>query len=113
LILLETIAWEDMENSIHDVELALRLALEATEDDFRRWEEETGDRLEDGRFDEFSLPAKVVADLSPARIGWRTWHALSGRSPSATASALTALKQATRRSRNHQERFCEASTASP
>jgi hypothetical protein len=63
LTLLETMAWEDMDVSIHEVEAALRLALEATEDDFRRWGADTVDRLEQGRYDEFSLPTEVVAGL--------------------------------------------------
>jgi hypothetical protein len=36
LTLLESKAWADMDNAICDLEAALRLALEATEDDFRR-----------------------------------------------------------------------------
>jgi len=62
--LIESMAWEDMDGSIRDLEAALRLALEATEDDLRRWEEDIGPALEEPDFDEFSLRAQTIAELS-------------------------------------------------
>jgi hypothetical protein len=38
LALLEHMTWGDMDGYIRDLEAALRLALEATTEDFRRWD---------------------------------------------------------------------------
>jgi hypothetical protein len=64
LDLVEKMAWVDMDNYIRDLENALRLALEATADDFWRWEDDLGPKLEAEGFDEFSLPVTVIEELS-------------------------------------------------
>ena len=58
--LLEDLAWGDIPWSIDTIDRAMQLALEATSDDFARWENE--DIL--GCIDEFSLTKQQVRDLS-------------------------------------------------
>jgi hypothetical protein len=60
LALLEQMTWGDIDGDIRGMEEALRLALEATSDDFHRWEEELGPPLEARGCDEFSLPDAVL-----------------------------------------------------
>jgi hypothetical protein len=43
--LIESIAWGDLDGSIIDMEAALRLAMDATRDDFQRWEQDAEHRL--------------------------------------------------------------------
>jgi len=62
--LVESLPWGDVDNAIRDVEEALTRALDATRDDFRRWEEEPEG---DDPGDEFSLDTEEVASLSPER----------------------------------------------
>jgi hypothetical protein len=63
--LIESMAWADLDGSIIDMETALRRAIEATRDDFQRWEQ---DAEAFGFADEFSLTSETVAELSPE---WR------------------------------------------
>lgn len=61
----ETTPWGDIVNGVKDVELALRLALEATREEFLLWERE----LADARFvDEFSV---APHDVSAMPFVWR------------------------------------------
>lgn len=64
LALLEQMAWGDMDGDIRDLETALRLALEATADDFQRWEDSLGPDLEAKGCDEFSVPVDTIEELS-------------------------------------------------
>ena len=67
LALIERMAWGSMDDDIRDLETALRLALEATADDFRRWEDEVVPALEsEGYSDELNLPARRIADFTLA-----------------------------------------------
>jgi hypothetical protein len=59
LELIESLAWGDLDHSIRDQELALRLALEATRDSFDDWLIAGGDSV-----DEFSIPTRVLNTLS-------------------------------------------------
>jgi hypothetical protein len=56
LALIERMAWRDMDNAIRDYEISLRRALEATGEDFVRWESDLDPRFEEAGFDEFNLP---------------------------------------------------------
>jgi hypothetical protein len=40
LALIESMAWGDLDGSITDMEAALRFAMEATREDFQRWEQD-------------------------------------------------------------------------
>jgi hypothetical protein len=64
LALLERMAWGDMEGYLRTLESALRLALDATAEDFFRWEDQIGPELEAQGFDEFSLPSGTVDAMS-------------------------------------------------
>jgi hypothetical protein len=57
--------WHDMDAAIRGLETCLRLALEATGDDFARWETELGPAFEADGYDEFSLQADTVEEMSP------------------------------------------------
>jgi hypothetical protein len=62
--LLESMAWGDMDTAIRDLEIALRLAMEATRDDFLRWEHDLGPAFEAEGYEEFSVPpAAQVAEM--------------------------------------------------
>jgi hypothetical protein len=61
LALLEEMAWGDY---LRNMEGALRLALEATTDDFYGWEEELGPAMEADGYDEFSVPPARLEELS-------------------------------------------------
>jgi hypothetical protein len=63
LVVIESLAWGDMDNAIRDLELCLRRALEATGEDFVRWENDLGPRFEDAGFDEFTLPDSLIEQL--------------------------------------------------
>jgi hypothetical protein len=65
LALLEIPAWGDMDNVIRGLEICLRLALEATFEDFLRWENDLGPAFEDDGNDEFTLPREVIRDMPP------------------------------------------------
>jgi hypothetical protein len=60
--LIEACAWGDTDRDICSMESALRLALEATVEDFWRWENEA---LELRLGDEFSLSKEEVEGLTP------------------------------------------------
>jgi hypothetical protein len=60
LALIEQMTWGDMDGYIRDLEAALRLALEATTEDFRRWEDHIGPELERDGYNEFCLPPDTV-----------------------------------------------------
>jgi hypothetical protein len=64
IALLEDVPWGDLDRSIRDMEQALRLALEATTGEFQRWEEDVGPALEAEGYDEFSVPAAMVNELT-------------------------------------------------
>ena len=59
---LKAVAWGDVESTTDALERALELALQATIDDFLRWENEG---LRRGLDDEFGLSPDDVAQLSP------------------------------------------------
>jgi hypothetical protein len=63
--LIEKLPWGDVDSALCGMEEALRLAMEATRDDFRYWEMHVE---EAGFVDEFSLTPEEVAELSPE---WR------------------------------------------
>lgn len=63
LVLLERMAWGDMDNAIRGLEICLRLALEATGEDFLRWENDLGPAFEDDGYSEFTLPREVIRDM--------------------------------------------------
>jgi hypothetical protein len=54
-----------MDNVIRGLEICLRLALEATFEDFLRWENDLGPAFEDDGNDEFTLPREVIRDMPP------------------------------------------------
>jgi hypothetical protein len=57
LVVIERMAWGDMDHAIRDTETALRLAMDATRAEFLRWEEELGPAFEkEGIGDEFLVP---------------------------------------------------------
>jgi hypothetical protein len=58
--ILEAPAWGDIEAHVEALEHALRLALEATVEDFLRWEREADDR---GYHDEFDVSPEVLASM--------------------------------------------------
>jgi hypothetical protein len=62
--LLEQIPWGDMEVAICGLEDVLRIALEATTEDFWRWEERIGPEIEAGGFDEYSMPPEMIGGMS-------------------------------------------------
>jgi hypothetical protein len=62
--LIEVMAWGDMDYAIRDVETALRLAMDATRAEFLRWEEDLGPLFEAEGWEEFSVPATQVEELS-------------------------------------------------
>jgi hypothetical protein len=63
--LLEQMAWGDMDNYICTLETALGLALEATDDDFYRWEHELEPTMQsEGCEDEFSVTAARLEQLT-------------------------------------------------
>jgi hypothetical protein len=64
LVLVERLPWADIDCAIRGMEVALRLALEATTDDFWRWEDEIGPDLEAYGYDEFTVPAERIEHMS-------------------------------------------------
>lgn len=71
LALLEAMAWGDMDGYIRSLEAALRLALEVTAEDFRRWDDYLGPELECDGFDEFSMPpGRVEAMSDEEKLGY-------------------------------------------
>jgi hypothetical protein len=60
--LVSKLAWGSVDDALRDMELALRLALEATREAFRMWEESADD---EGFEDEFALTPDQVRNLSP------------------------------------------------
>ncbi len=62
--ILERMPWGDTERDIRDVELILRLALEATEDAFMRWENVLGPAFESEGYSEVNLPADRIEEMS-------------------------------------------------
>jgi hypothetical protein len=59
--LLERLPWGDIDPAICDMEAALRLAMEATREEFQHWEDTIGPELEQDRgWNEFSVPATHV-----------------------------------------------------
>jgi hypothetical protein len=53
-----------MDNAIRSLEICLRRALEATGEDFLRWENDLGPSFEeDGYDDEFTLPDVGIRDM--------------------------------------------------
>jgi hypothetical protein len=63
LVVIESLAWGDMDNTIRDLEICLRRALEATGADFVRWESDLGRRFEEAGFDEFNLPRSLIEQM--------------------------------------------------
>jgi len=63
--LIAELPWADVDGAICDMELSLRLALEATQEAFLMWEAAAEDN---GFGDEFSLTPRQLRDLSPE---WR------------------------------------------
>lgn len=61
LELIEKLPWGDMDMSIRTLEEALRLAMEATRDEFALWEQDA----EAMDPDEFALEPATIAGLSP------------------------------------------------
>jgi hypothetical protein len=84
LVVIERMAWGDMDTAIRDLEICSRRALEATGEDFVRWENDLGPRLEATGFDEFNLPRSLIEQM-PLDEGSRTWHRCSDHSLSTTA----------------------------
>jgi len=65
LKLIERCAWGSMEQSIIDLESALRIAMEMTRHDFLRWEDEVKPALEDeGNFDDHLFVVRAGVELS-------------------------------------------------
>jgi hypothetical protein len=62
--LIHRMAWGDMDYAIRDVETVLGLAMEATRAEFLRWEHELGPLFEAEGYDEFSVPATQVEEMS-------------------------------------------------
>jgi hypothetical protein len=56
-------AWGDMDYAIRGLEICLRRALEATFEDFLRWENDLGPSYEEDGYDEFTLPRQVIEDM--------------------------------------------------
>jgi hypothetical protein len=65
LVAIERMAWGDMDSAIRDLELCLRRALEATAEDFVRWENDLALRFEEDGFDEFNLPRSSIEEMPP------------------------------------------------
>jgi hypothetical protein len=63
--LIESLAWGDIDGDLRTMERALRLAMKATSEDFRRWESEADTA---GFSSELSVDAYDVAQMSP---DWR------------------------------------------
>jgi hypothetical protein len=63
--LVSNLAWGSLDDELRDMELALRLALEATQEAFWMWEESA---VDEGFEDDFGLTTDQVRDLSP---DWR------------------------------------------
>jgi len=64
LELLESVPWGDLDRALQVFELCLQLLLEVTADDFRRWEDGLGERLEvEYGCGECEVPARVIADF--------------------------------------------------
>jgi hypothetical protein len=66
LVVIERVAWGDMDGAIGDTEKALRLALEATWAEYLYWEEVLGPAFEEEGIDEFLVPAARVEEMSDA-----------------------------------------------
>lgn len=64
LALIGGVPWGDLDALIRDMETALRLAIEATADDDTRWENEFWSAFEDAGYDEFTVPAELIAEMS-------------------------------------------------
>jgi hypothetical protein len=65
---LDDLPWDDVDGYIRAFEDALRVALEATREDFLRWEQHAD---EAGYSDEFSLTQEQVDELSDEwRLAW-------------------------------------------
>jgi hypothetical protein len=66
LELLEQQLWGDVDGFLYSMEFALRLALDATYDEFQDWEERVGPRLLDAyAAEENDLPAEAIDEFSP------------------------------------------------
>lgn len=63
LDLLEQLPWGDMDYAICDLEICLGRALEATREDFLRWENDLGPAFEEAGYDEFTLPRTLIDDM--------------------------------------------------
>jgi hypothetical protein len=63
LVVIERMVWGDMDTAICDLELCLRRALEATAEDFVRWENDLGLRFGEAGFDEFTLPDSSIEEM--------------------------------------------------
>src|SRR5262245_5217911 len=63
LVAIEHMVWGDMDDAIRDLEICRRRALEATGEDFVRWESDLGPRLEREGFDEFDLPRSLIEQM--------------------------------------------------
>jgi hypothetical protein len=64
LNLIESMPWGDTGPAIADLESTLKRALEATDGDFARWENDLGPRFEQAGFDEFTLPPGLIEDMT-------------------------------------------------
>ena len=65
LALLEQMLWGDMDHAIYGLEICLRRALEATFEDYLRWENDIGPAYEEDGYEECTLPRELIEEMSP------------------------------------------------
>jgi hypothetical protein len=63
--LLEQMAWGDMDYAICGLEICLRRALDATAEEFLRWENDLRPAFEEDGYDEFNVPDDLIANMQP------------------------------------------------